>query len=285
LFLGDCTEDLKTMYIIGELINGMYRNVAKAIKEKDKIYIKALTRAQVEAGVDALDVNCGPASDNAVSDMRWLVETVQEEASLPLSLDHTRYEAIEEGLKIAKSRAIINSTSADEERLTRYISLAKKYHASLIVLTMDKKGVPQDKDHRLELAAHILDIAGKNGFAINDLYLDPMLMPINTAQNQLFDILEALKDFKLLAKPSPKTILGLSNISQGAKDRQIINRTFLAMALACGLDAAILDPLDQELMNSLVTADLILNKKIYCDSYLEAYKKDRKTEKQKTGEF
>ena len=267
------------MYIIGELINGMYRNVAKAIKEKDKIYIKALTRAQLEAGADALDVNSGPASSDPVGDMHWLVETIQEEASVRLSLDSTKYDVIEEGLKIAKVPAIINSASADQEKLERYISLAKKYHASLIVLTMDKKGVPQDKDRRLELAAYILDTAAKNGFPVNELYLDPILVPINVAQNQLFGILETIKDFKLLTTPSPKTVLGLSNISQGVKDRSIINKAFLVMAQSHGLDAAILDPLDEGLVDLSVTADLILNKNIYCDSYLSAYRKSKKSDR------
>lgn len=264
------------MYIIGELINGMYPKVAKAITDKDKGYIKTLARQQVEAGADALDINCGPASRDELGDMRWLVESVQEEVSVTLSLDSTKPAAIEGCLKAVRSKAIINSTSADIERLQIYVPMAKKYNSSLIALTMDKRGVPQDKDRKIELAARILTYVQDNDFPIQELYLDPILLPIKVAQNQLFDLLEVIRDFKALASPAPKTLLGLSNISQGAKKRKIINRTFLVMAQTCGLDAAILDPLDQNLMDSLIAAELVLNKNIYCDSYIEAYKKSKK---------
>ena len=267
------------MFIIGELINGMYSKVAVALSEKDSGYIRALARAQLEVGADALDVNCGPASRDVVSDMRWLVEILQKESPRILCLDSANLKAIEEGLKAARCKCIINSTPADKEKLEVYIPLALKYKASLIALTIDKKGVPQDKGKRLELAAQILDVASEQNFSMEELYLDPILMPINVAQGQLFDILETIREFKLLSIPSAKTVLGLSNISQGAKTRRLINRTFLTMAQSFGLDAAILDPLDENLMNSLIATELILNKNIYCDSFLEAYKKSKGTKK------
>ncbi|MFH0878015.1 MAG: dihydropteroate synthase [Candidatus Omnitrophota bacterium] len=263
------------MYIIGELINGMYQKVAKAIGERDTTFIKSLASLQVEAGADALDVNCGPASHNPKEDMLWLVETIQAQVKATLCLDSTKPAVIEEGLKAAKNKTIINSSSADPERLEIYIPMAKKYGSSLIALTMDKKGVPQDKDRRLELAAQILAYAEENDFSVQDLYLDPIVLPVNVAQKQLFDILEVIRDFKLLSVPAPKAVVGLSNVSQGSKDRSLINRTFLVMAQGHGLDAAILDPLDETLMSELITADLVMNKNIYCDSYIDAYKKSK----------
>jgi 5-methyltetrahydrofolate corrinoid/iron sulfur protein methyltransferase len=263
------------MYIIGELINGMDQRVAAAIKEKNKDFIRALARKQLNAGADALDVNCGPASRDAAGDMRWLVETIREEASCTLSLDSTKPEAIEAGLDASSQKCMINSTSADISRLEVYCDMAKKYKASLVALVMDHKGVPQDKDGKLELAAQILSFAQESGFSLDELYLDPILLPINVAQNQLFGILELIKDFKSLSNPAPKTLLGLSNVSQGSKRRRLINRTFLVMAFAYGLDAAILDPLDDKLMYSLITSELILNKSIYCSDFISAYNKSR----------
>jgi 5-methyltetrahydrofolate corrinoid/iron sulfur protein methyltransferase len=264
------------MYIIGELINGMYRRVREAIDARDASVIKSLARRQVDAGADALDVNCGPLSRDPVRDMLWLLEAIQEEVAVPLSLDTTKQTVMEEGLKVCRRSAIINSTTADPEKLDRYLGLAQKYRASLIALTMDKKGVPQDADRRLELAALILDRAGQAGFPATDLYLDPVLMPINVAQNQLYAILRVIHDFKTLGDPAPKTVVGLSNVSQGSKNRPVLNRTFLVAAQAFGLQAAILDPLDQELMQALITGELILNQSIYCDSYVEAYLKSKK---------
>ncbi len=263
------------MFVIGELINGMYREVAGALERRDAAFIVRLARRQAAAGADALDLNCGPLAKDPAGDMRWLVEVIQKEVSVPLCFDSTKQAVIEAGLAVCKNKAIINSTTADEEKLKVYFELAKKKEAELIVLTVDKKGVPQDKERRLELAARVIEAAAAQGFEAGRLFLDPVLMPINVAQAQLFVILEVIKDLKLLA-PEVRTVVGLSNISQGARDRRWINRAFLLMAQGAGLDAAILDPLDAELMKTMVAGDLVLNRNIYCDAYFDAYLKTKK---------
>jgi 5-methyltetrahydrofolate corrinoid/iron sulfur protein methyltransferase len=261
------------MFIIGELINGMYKDIGRAIKEKNKAVIQKCARDQVQAGADALDLNCGPASKDQAADLKWLVETVQEAVDVTLALDSTKPGAIEEALKTARKKAIINSTSADKEKLDILIPLALRYKSYLIGLALDKKGVPKDKDGRLELAATIVEACQEQGFPAEDLYLDPVILPAKFAQDQLSGILEAIKEFKIISQPSPKTVIGLSNVSQSSSDRNLVNRTFLVMAAAYGVDAAILDPLDKDLMDALITSELILNKQIYCDSFLEAYRK------------
>lgn len=261
------------MFIIGELINGMYSNIGKAIKEKSKSVIQECALSQVTAGADALDVNCGPASRNPISDIQWLVETIQEVTDKPLALDSSKPRVIESGLKIAKNKAIINSTTADTEKLEVLVGLAKRYNSKLIGLTISAKGIPQNKDQRMELAATIVAYCLDQEFPIDDLYLDPIVMPVNVAQAQMRDILESIREFKIISEPAPKAIVGLSNVSQGTEVRGLINRTFITMAIAFGLDAAILDPEDNELMDALITAELILNKQIYCSSYLDAYRK------------
>jgi 5-methyltetrahydrofolate corrinoid/iron sulfur protein methyltransferase len=261
------------MFVIGELINGMYLSIARAIKDKDKAEIQKCALVQIEAGADALDVNCGPGCKDPVTDIQWLVETIQEVTDKTIVLDSSKSKVIESGLKVIKNKVIINSTMADPEKLEIFLPLAKKYNAKLIGLAMSSKGVPQNKDQRLELAAQIVATCQDVGFPVEDLYLDPIVLPVNVGQAQMVDILESIKDFKIISEPSPKTVVGLSNVSQGTYVRSLINRTFLVMAAAYGLDAAILDPKDTELMNALITAELILNKQIYCDSFLDAYKK------------
>jgi 5-methyltetrahydrofolate corrinoid/iron sulfur protein methyltransferase len=261
------------MFIIGELINGMYQNIGKAIQEKNKSIVQKCALEQLQAGADALDVNCGPASKDPVSDIQWLVESIQEVTDKPIALDSSRPKVIESGLKVTKNKAIINSTTADPEKLSILIPLAKKYNAKLIGLTISAKGIPQTKDQRLELAATIVASCIELEFPIEELYLDPIVLPVNVAQAQMRDILESIREFKIISEPSPKTIVGLSNVSQGTSVRSLINRTFLTMAVAYGLDAAILDPKDKDLMDAAITAELILNKQIYCDSYLDAYRK------------
>jgi 5-methyltetrahydrofolate corrinoid/iron sulfur protein methyltransferase len=261
------------MFVVGELINGMYPYIGKAIKDKDKKTIQKYALEQIKAGADALDVNCGPVSKEPLLDIQWLIEAIQEVTDKTLCIDSSKPQVIESGLKIARNPVIINSTTADPEKLNILVPLAKQYKAKLIGLTISAKGIPQNKDQRLELAALIVAHCAENDFPIEDLYLDPIAMPINVAQAQERDILESIREFKIISDPSPKTIIGLSNVSQGASARSLINRTFLVMAQGFGLDAAILDPLDHELMDATITSDLILNKNIYCDKYLEAYKK------------
>jgi 5-methyltetrahydrofolate corrinoid/iron sulfur protein methyltransferase len=133
--------------------------------------------------------------------------------------------------------------------------------------------VPNSKEKRLELAATIVAKAMEYGINTDDLYLDPIVLPVNVAQTQGKEVLESIREFRLLCDPAPQTTVGLSNVSQGTKVRSLINRTFLVMAVANGLTSAILDPLDTELMDALITSELVLNKNIYCDSFLDAYRK------------
>jgi 5-methyltetrahydrofolate corrinoid/iron sulfur protein methyltransferase len=259
--------------IIGELINGMYKDVGRAITDKKAAVIERLATGQVQAGAAVLDVNTGPYSKNPKDDMKWLVESIQKAVDVPLSIDSTKADAVEEGLKVVRRRAMINSTNADDEKMDRIFALAKKYNSQVIGLTMDRSGVPNNKDKRLELAAKIMAKAMDYGMNPEDIFLDPIVLPVNVAQNQGFEVLESIREFKMLSDPAPNTVVGLSNVSQGTKARSLINRTFLTMAVANGLTAAILDPLDKELMDAMITAELILNKNIYCDSFLDAYRK------------
>ena len=261
------------MFIIGELINGMYQDIARAIKEKQKKIIQDYALLQIRAGADALDVNCGPASKDPILDIQWLIESIQDIAQIPLCIDSSKPKVIESGLKVLRNPAIINSTTADIEKLEALVPLAKKFNAKLIGLAISSQGIPQNKDKRLELAAAIVSFCAEEGYPLENLYIDPIVLPVNVAQAQMGEILQAIHDFKIIAEPSPKTIIGLSNISQGAQVRDLINSTFLTMALAFGLDAAILNPQDERLMDTLITAELILNRHIYCDSFLSAYRK------------
>ena len=261
------------MLVIGELINGMYKKIGKAIEARDKTVIQEIAKDQVERGAGMLDVNTGPYEKNPKEAMKWLVETIQSVTDAPLVLDSTKADVIEEGLKLAKKKAMINSANADEDKLNTILPLAKKYNASLIALTMDKKGIPRDKNERMEHAVKIITKCQEIGFDINDLYLDPIVLPVNVAQAQGVEVLDSIREFKFLCDPAPKTVVGLSNASQSTKERPLINRIYLVMAMANGLSAAIMDPLDKDLMDAVITAELILNKTIYCDSFLDAQRR------------
>jgi len=263
------------MFLIGERINGMFKDVARAIKEKDKSAIQGIALKQISCGANALDVNVGPASDNPKQAMEWLVKTIKEVSDINLAIDTTKQDVMELGLSLCKSKPIINSVNANEEKMKALFSLAKKYNASIVGLTMDKSGIPKDSEGRMELAMKLVASCMEYGIDTNELYLDAVILPVNVGQMHAKEVLKTIRDSKMLADPAPKTVLGLSNVSQGslAEYKGLINRTFLTMAVASGLDAAILDVTDKELMDSLITAELLMEKQLYCNSYLEAYRK------------
>jgi len=260
------------MIIIGERINGMYNDIKKGIQEKDPQPLQEWAKKQEEGGAHYLDINVGPAVKDKVEAMKWMVQVVQEVSDLPLCLDSTNFTAIEEALKIVKHQAIINSTSAEREKVDIAFPLAVKYNARLIGLTMNKQGIPKDSDTRLAFAMELVAAADEFGLPMEDLFIDPLILPCNVAQDHAPEVLKTLQQIKMLANPAPKTVLGLSNVSQNCVGRPLINRTYLAMAMACGLDAAIADANDDDLMEVAATAEILLNQKIYCDSYIRLFR-------------
>jgi len=271
------------MILIAERINGMFKDVKQAIADKDKKVIQDLAKRQTQAGASYLDVNVGTAAADQQGTMQWLVETIQETCSTPLSLDSQKPDVIAAGLKVADTKAgiILNSSplnkKSDEEILDKYIDMANQAgpKAAIIALTMDKNGVPQDIDTRVAIAAEIVSKAMEKGFDPQRLFIDPIILPVKVpdAQAQPTNILAAMDQIKLLAEPAPHMTVGLSNISQGAAERSLINRIFLAMAISHGLDSAIADVFDEELMNVVATSEMLMNRQIYSDSFLKAYKR------------
>jgi 5-methyltetrahydrofolate corrinoid/iron sulfur protein methyltransferase len=238
------------MLIIGENIHIISPTVKAAVADRDDQAIQHLATTQVEHGADMLDLNIGPQKRRGVEVMEWMVDTVQAITDVPLSLDTTNVAAIEVGLKRAKRQAMINSTSADPERLNTGMPLAAQYNAKIIALTMGKSGIPTTAEGRVEMAMEVLmPKAMELGIPMSDLYLDPLVLTVNGTQEHAPETLNAVRFFKQLSDPPPMTVVGLSNISNSIphENRSLLNRTFLVMLLAAGIDAAIADPLDGQL--------------------------------------
>jgi len=268
------------MYVIGERINGMFQDVRKAIRKRDQGIVQDLARRQLAAGAQALDLNVGPASAKPVEAMLWLVETIRAVADAPLCIDSPKFEVQEQVIPKVPGPKIINSSKADEADLERFMALAVEHNASLVGLTIDQAGVPASAEKRVEMGAMIASKALEKGLPMERLFIDPIILPVNVAPQQPGNVLLALAQLKLLADPPPHLVLGLSNVSQNCSNRELVNRTYLVMALAAGMDSAIMDPLDTELMNAAITTELLQGKTIYCDSFLDAHKmrsQDRKS--------
>jgi len=260
------------MIAVGERINGMFLDVKKAIKKQDAGSIADLARRQLAAGATYLDINVGTAAADQEATMRWLVETVQAAVDAPITLDSQKLPVLQAGLDAhdGKRPVMLNSCSADPDALDTYIPLAKKHDASLITLTKDKTGVPQDVDTRILHAATIVQKAVEHDYAIDKLFIDPIILPIRVDQKQPDFLLQVMQQVRLISDPPPHLMMGLSNLSQGGAERHLINRTFLVMAIAAGLDSAIVDVFDTELMNAAITAEMLMNHHIYSDSFLKA---------------
>lgn len=262
------------MELIGERINGMFKDIKEAILRKDPGPIEYWARRQEERGAHWLDLNTGPAVAQAGQPavMEWLVQVAQSASTLPCCLDSTSTGAIEAGLKVHRGRAMINSTSADQGKMDILFPMAVRYNAKIIGLAMNEQGVPKDAAARGALAMELVVNADMHGLPMEDLYIDPLVLPVNVAQDHGPEVLETIRQIKTLADPPPGTTLGLSNVSQRCAERHLLNRTFLVLAMAAGLDSAIVDVEDEMLTDAVAAAEVLLNKNIYCDAFLRTYR-------------
>ncbi len=261
------------MIFIGEKINGLQPRIYKFILEKNKEAIQNLARKQVEAGAAYIDLNVGTAWLRPTEIMVWLVNTVQEAVSTPLAIDSRRLDVMEAGLRACRNPAMINSTSGEKEKLDRFMNLAAEYGAAIVGLTMDEQGIPLHAVGRVAIAKRIMDFADAHGIPGDRLYIDPVVLPLKFSQSQGPVILEAVRQMAKEKNP-PHILVGLSNVSQGAKERKLINRTFLTMAVACGLDAVIANVLDSQLMEAVKAAEIIVERQPYSDQFLKEAKKE-----------
>jgi len=266
------------MLLIGERISVISKRIGAAMKERDAAPIIDMAKRQAAAGADYIDISIGPATKDGPELMEWLVTQVQAEVDKPICLDTTNAGAIEAGLKVHNGQAMINSTSGDEERMDSMIPLAAKYGAKLIGLTMTDKGIPRDANERVMIAAEILGRCMVEGVSPDDLYLDPLVLSITTAQSLQppKETFEALTMFRELSDPHVHTVVGLSNISNGApsKLKNMLTKIYLVFLMNHGLDSAILDPMDNDLMGVLRTAEIFRNDTLYFDSFLDPYLED-----------
>jgi len=238
------------MYIIGENIHIMSDKVKAGIKERDAGFFQKLAVAQIEAGAQAVDINLGPRKKDWEEIFPWMVKTVEAVTDVPLVLDSTNLLGIEAGLKvISKAQPMINSTSAEEERLEAVPLIAKKYNAKLVALTMAKSGIPISADERVGLVIeNLIPRALEIDFPVEDLIIDPLVLTVSGCQEYAPELLEAVRTLQVVWDPPPAISVGLSNVSNAVPDenRSLINRVYCAMLMGVGLQMIIADPFDAE---------------------------------------
>ena len=235
------------MILIGENINIMSQTIGPAMSGRTPQPIQELAKAEVETGVDYLDLNIGPARKAGDELMSWVVRTVQEVTDKPLSLDTTNTVAMEAGLKEHKGKALINSISP--ARIEEGLPLVTRYNASMIGLLWGKEGMPRDANERCVLAVDLIYKANQIGISNEDIWIDPIATPVSVEINQVKACVEFMGMLGDIA-PGCKSTVGLSNISNGtpANLRPWLNRTYLIMLMKYGLYSAIVDAFDSELI-------------------------------------
>ena len=236
------------MILIGENINITTTIAGTAMKERNPEPIQKIAKAEVEAGMDYLDINIGPARKNGDEFMTWMVNTVQEVSDKPLSLDTTNPVAMEAGLKVHKGKALINSISLT--RMEEELPLVLKYNADLIGLLWGREGMPRDATERGVIVAELMYTANEMGIPNQNIWFDPIVTPVvNVDTNQVKPCLEFMSMLQDIA-PECKSTVGLSNISNGTPHhlRPYLNRTYLVMLMKYGLYSAIVDAFDSELV-------------------------------------
>lgn len=241
------------MYIIAENLHIIAPKFKQAIQEKDEGYIKDMSVKMMEAGADAIDLNIGPQKKRGHEILPWLVKVVQEAVGpdVPVVLDTTNLAAIEAACEVTKAQPIINSTSAEAERLESVPIVAKKYNARLIALTMAKSGIPVGADERVTLALELLiPRALELDFPVSDLIIDPLALTVSGCQEYCPECVEAVRTLKFAWDPPPLTNAGLSNVSNAVPNvmRPLLNRVYMVMLMGAEIDMVIADPFDSDLM-------------------------------------
>ena len=259
------------MLIIGEKLSIIAKRVREAMTKRDKVPIQDIAISQWKAGAGMIDANIGPAEDDGEDLMKWMVTVIQEVVPLPVCLDTTNFKAVEAGLQVHNSqwgRPLINSTSNDPDRFAM-LEIAAKYNSLIIGLTVGKGGLPADAEERAGIAAEIMARAAEYGVPLEDLYLDPLVLQIATSQDHALKVIKSVKMFQELNDQPMKTVLGLSNISNGCPKplRPILNNYYLSLLIYEGLTAAIADP--HEVAPTAKTIDVIMGRTLYAHSYLE----------------
>ena len=243
------------MYRIGENIHIISDKVKAALKDRDGAFFVDLVRAQKEGGADVIDLNIGRRKKDGPEVVDWLVDCVQEAAGdITISFDTTNLAAIEAGLKRVGSNGIVNSTSAEEERLASVPPLAAKYDAKLIALCLEKSGIPVSADARIGIAMEkLIPRAQEVGIPVQNLFVDPLILTVSGCQEYVPEAIETVRMIKMVMDPPPMTVVGLSNVSNQVPDemRPLLDRVHMVMLMAAGLDAAIMNPLDKKLAEAI----------------------------------
>ena len=258
--------------IIGELINSSRKLIKPLVENHDETALVEIARAEVEAGADYIDLNCGTFVKDEPDHLAWLTKLITDSVDAPVCLDSPNPLALKAALSLVKGPVVINSISAEDKRYHDILPLALEFGAKLIALCLDGASVPHTADARYEIGAQLIETLVKDGIPLSDIYVDPLVEPVSVSQNGGAILLETVRRLHD-TYPEIHCICGLSNISFGLPNRKLINRYFLAQSIGAGMDSFILDPTDSSLMGCYLASRMLAGQDKFCSQYLKANRK------------
>ena len=254
--------------VIGERINTSRKKVQEAVAQRDAQYIIDDVKQQEACGATFIDVNAGARIGHETEDMKWLLSVIQPEVTLPLTLDSPDPAVLEMAFGLVEKTPMINSISLEKERYEAMIPFLKGKDCKVIALCMDDAGMPESSDDIFRRADTLVKELNGIGIPTANIYVDPLVQPISTDSTKGVMVLDAVRAIKA-EYPEVHITGGLSNISYGLPQRKIINRTFVVLMMDAGMDSAIIDPLDRQIMSTIQTADMLLGNDNFCMNYLK----------------
>jgi len=259
------------MIIIGELINASRKVIGKAIEEQDVDAIQTVARDQAAMGADYIDVNAGIFVGREPEYLQWLVQTVQAVTDKPCAIDSPDPKAIEAALSVHRGTPMINSISLEKERYESLMPILAGTDYKVIALCMSDEGMPETMADRMKIADQLINGLVKNQVRLENIFVDPLVQPMSVNDNFGVEFLNTVAAIRQ-NYPDIHTACGLSNISFGLPVRKFLNQTFMVMAIARGLDGAIVNPLDKKMMASIIAAEALAGKDSYCTNYLKVFR-------------
>ncbi len=259
------------MFIIGELINASRKTIKAAIEAKDAAAIQKVARNQAEAGADYIDVNAGVFVGKEPECLKWLVETVQAVTDKPCAIDSPDPVAVEAALAVHRGIPMINSISLEKERYEKLMPIIAGTNLKVIALCMSDAGMPKTVEDRMKIADELVGGLTENNIPVENIYVDPLVQPLSVNESFGIEFVNAIERI-VTTFPGIHTACGLSNISYGLPARKFMNQTFMTMAIAKGLDGAIINPLDAKMMANIIAAEALAGRDSFCENYLKAFR-------------
>lgn len=263
------------MIIVGELINSTRKSIREAVESLNGDVIRNLAIAQETAGANYIDVNAGVFIGTEIQQLIWIIDQVSAAVKIPCCIDSSNPDTIEAALGHLRSKTasvpMINSISMETERLEKMIPILAGTDLKVIALCMGDDGMPETADQRLAIADKLINRLVQCNVKLENIYVDPLVQALATNSSYGMAFLNAIEAI-MLQYPGIHTMCGLSNISFGMPARKRMNQTLMVMAIAKGLDGAIMNPLDRKMMANIVTAEALAGKDGYCMNYLKAFR-------------